>query len=351
MPAQPVAQARIALEQGDQIEPGLNPGPVEQRRAQVGGEQAGTGAGHGAVDRGEQAAGARARGGDGQLEALPRRRVDHHMIAGRAGDRRPEEGQRFPRHLVQISEQSPGGAKRGALELAEAVQSRDLEPFLQPTLRRGGIEARLPEAGALQWLVRNQFCRIQPRQLRIQRAGQDRGQFEPPGRNIGGRQAVALPDPRHRDEPVGRARIEQRLLGERPRRHHADDRPVHHRFGAALLRFRRAFDLLGNGDAVAGLDQAGEIGFRRMDGHAAHRDRRAVMLAARGERDVEAGGGDPGVVEEQFEEVAHPVEEQRPLGLRLQRQILRHHRGRLPACLRLCGHEWEDRALTCPRHQ
>ena len=36
------------------------------------------------------------------------------------------------------------------------------------------------------------------------------------------------------------------------------------------------------------------------------------MLAARGQRDVEAVGGDPGVVEEQFEEVAHPVEEQRP---------------------------------------
>ena len=95
-----------------------------------------------------------------------------------------------------------------------------------------------------------------------------------------------------------------------------------------FLRLGRAFDLLGDGDPVAGLDQPRQIGFGGMDRHAAHRDRRAVMLAARGQRDVEAGRGDPGVVEEQFEEVAHPVEEQRPLGLRLQRQILRHHRRR-----------------------
>ncbi len=78
-----------------------------------------------------------------------------------------------------------------------------------------------------------------------------------------------------------------------------------------LLRLGRALDLLGDGDAVAGADQPGEIGFGGVDRHAAHRDRRALMLAARGQRDVEAGRGDLRIVEEQFEEVAHPVEEQR----------------------------------------
>ena len=57
-----------------------------------------------------------------------------------------------------------------------------------------------------------------------------------------------------------------------------------------------------------------------MDRHAAHRDRLAVILAARGQRDVEAGRRDLGVVEEQFEEVAHAVEEQSIAGLRLERQ-------------------------------
>ena len=37
--------AGIALEQGDQVEPRLDPRPVEQRRAEIGGEQARAGAG------------------------------------------------------------------------------------------------------------------------------------------------------------------------------------------------------------------------------------------------------------------------------------------------------------------
>ena len=105
--------------------------------------------------------------------------------------------------------------------------------------------------------------------------------------------------------------FEQRLLGQRAGRDHADDRAVDQRLGAArLARLGGAFGLLGDGDAVAALDQPREIGLGGMDRHAAHRDRLAVMLAARGQRDVEAGRGDLGVVEEQFEEVAHPVEEQ-----------------------------------------
>jgi len=78
---------------------------------------------------------------------------------------------------------------------------------------------------------------------------------------------------------------------------------------------------------VPGLDQPRQIAFRRMHRHPAHRDRRAFMLAARGERDIEAGSGNARIIEEQFEKIAHPVEEQAILGFRLQRQILRHHRG------------------------
>jgi len=51
------------------------------------------------------------------------------------------------------------------------------------------------------------------------------------------------------------------------------------------------------------------------------------VLAPRGQRDVEDRGGLFGVIEEQLEEVAHPVEEQAIAGLLAQREVLGHHRG------------------------
>ncbi len=70
-----------------------------------------------------------------------------------------------------------------------------------------------------------------------------------------------------------------------------------------------------------------------MHGHPAHRHGFAVMFAARGQRDVEHAGGDPGILEEQFEEIAHAVEQQRVACLALEREILLHHRSGL------AGHE------------
>ena len=51
------------------------------------------------------------------------------------------------------------------------------------------------------------------------------------------------------------------------------------------------------------------------------------MLAARGQRDIEHLRGLPGIVEEQLEEIAHPVEQQAILRLGLEREVLGHHRG------------------------
>ena len=112
-----------------------------------------------------------------------------------------------------------------------------------------------------------------------------------------------------------------------PGRDQADDRPLDQCLRpAGLARLGRAFDLLGDGDAVAAPDQPGEIGFRRMDRHSAHRHRLAAVGAALGQSDVEAGRGGLGVVEEQLEEVAHPIEQQRIARLGLEAMILRHHR-------------------------
>ena len=64
-----------------------------------------------------------------------------------------------------------------------------------------------------------------------------------------------------------------------------------------------------------------------MDGHAAHRDLLARMLATAGEGDVQHAACNPRIFKEKFEKVAHAVEEQAILGLRLEREILGHHRG------------------------
>ena len=64
----------------------------------------------------------------------------------------------------------------------------------------------------------------------------------------------------------------------------------------------------------------------RVEGHAGHLDRRAGRLAARGQRDVEQPRGALGVVVEQLVEVAHAVEQQHVRMLRLDAQVLLHHR-------------------------
>ncbi len=55
------------------------------------------------------------------------------------------------------------------------------------------------------------------------------------------------------------------------------------------------------------------------------------MLAAARQRDIERFGRRPGVVEEQFEKIAHAVEQQAIGRLVLEREILRHHRRRCAA--------------------
>jgi hypothetical protein len=50
------------------------------------------------------------------------------------------------------------------------------------------------------------------------------------------------------------------------------------------------------------------------------------MLAALGQDNGERAGGDLGVAEKQFVEIAHPVEQEGARILRLDRAVLRHHR-------------------------
>ena len=80
------------------------------------------------------------------------------------------------------------------------------------------------------------------------------------------------------------------------------------------------------GDAVALADQPVQIIVGALDRHAAHGDVLPLMLAALRQDDAERAGGDLGVVEEQFVEIAHPVEQEGARIFGLDRGILRHHR-------------------------
>ena len=77
---------------------------------------------------------------------------------------------------------------------------------------------------------------------------------------------------------------------------------------------------------LARADQPREVAFCRMHRNPAHRDRRAIVLAAAGQRDVEYLARHFRIVEEQLEEIAHPVEQQAIGRLALEREVLGHHR-------------------------
>ena len=77
---------------------------------------------------------------------------------------------------------------------------------------------------------------------------------------------------------------------------------------------------------MAERDQPVQIVLGTLDRNPAHRDVAIEMLAALGEHDAERAAGDLGVLEEQFVEIPHPVEQQ-AIGIRrLDLQVLRHHR-------------------------
>ena len=171
------------------------------------------------------------------------------------------------------------------------------------------------------------FTGAQARKFGMKIGGAACHRLEPAGRNIGsGDPDLAVSAHlRQRDEHIVAPGIKQRLLGQRAGRHVSHDVARHERLAPARLRLRRGFGLLGDGDAMARLDQPREIALRAVDRHPAHRDRRAIMFAPTGQRDVERGRRRLGIIEEEFEEIAHAVEEQAILRLGLERQILRHH--------------------------
>nr|WP_231137483.1 hypothetical protein [Ralstonia pseudosolanacearum] len=114
---------------------------------------------------------------------------------------------------------------------------------------------------------------------------------------------------------------QQRRVGQRAGRDHAHDLALDRSLGGG-----RVADLLADGDRFAQLDQLGQVLLDCVERHAGHADRLAVGGAARGQRDVEQTCGLFGVFEEQFVEVAHPIEDKRMRMRRFQLEVLLHHR-------------------------
>ena len=106
------------------------------------------------------------------------------------------------------------------------------------------------------------------------------------------------------------------------------------------------FELFADSDAVAERDQLVQIVVGALDRHAAHRNVLAEMLAALGQHDAERAAGDLGIVEEQFVEIAHPVEQQRARIGGLDLDVLLHHRR--DAGVRGCRRRWMMESLQRP---
>ena len=210
--------------------------------------------------------------------------------------------------------------------------------------------SRLPVFG------HHNLTRAQPRQSGVDRIRRAVFQHHAPGRNIAGRDTHRLAQGCQRHQHIGAARIEQRFLGQRARRHETDDIARHQRLRTGrsfafrpCLGLVRRFDLLGDRYPLARLDQPRQMPFRSVDRHAAHRHGFAPALAPAGQRDVEDGGGAPRIVEEQLEEIAHAIEKQRAFGLTLQRVILLHHRSVAAGHARARAKPWPIREAVRTR--
>ena len=315
------------------------------------GQQTAAGAGHGAVDRGQQAALAVAGEARQQLEIAPGRGIDHQVAAGRLAARRGEARQAALLGQLDVAEQRAARAELGAREGAEAVQRGDPEARLEAALAGQRIELALGQrrqplaelapqrpqrVGLEQPLGQQELARLDPGELGGERAVLDRRGQELAGRDVEPGERQGLLAAGERGEEIVAARLEQAVLGQRAGRDQADDRAPDERLAAAPAGLGRVLGLLADRDLEALPDQALEVALGAVHRHAAHRDVVALMAAALGERDVERRRCRLRVLEEQLVEVAHP-EEQQALGmLRLERLILGDHR-RGGGCWRAAG--------------
>ena len=302
-------------------------------------QQASAAGGDGAVDRVEQGVAAPPRKALREFERAARRGVDLHRAVQPLPPRRPQQGELSALGEIEIVCQRTQRRELGAREAAEPVERADLVERGKAALCGGTVEAgtgerrdlatgilRAVSQARLGGFREQQLARGQPRKLGPEPHRGAGHHLDLPGRDVAPGQCAVAAHLREAGQIVVPPRFQQRVLGERSGGDEAHDLAAHHGLRSALLRFGGVFHLLAHRDAEALADEREQVVLGGVDGHAAHRDVRAAVLAALGERDVERLGRGHGIVEEHLVEVAHPVEEQR-IGMRaLDLQILRHHR-------------------------
>ena len=125
---------------------------------------------------------------------------------------------------------------------------------------------------------------------------------------------------------VGAALVQTGAVDDRAGGHHADDVPLHQTLGlGGILR------LLADGHLIALGDEPGDIGIRRVVGHAAHGhpllDGLVLALVPAGQRQIQLAGRRFGVGAEHLIEVTQTEEQDGVLVLFLYLQVLLHHGG------------------------
>ena len=129
-----------------------------------------------------------------------------------------------------------------------------------------------------------------------------------------------------RAEVVVALAVQIGVIQHRGRGDHPGDGPLHKPLGLS-----RILHLIADGHMVALVHELGQIGLRRMPGHAAHGHGVLAVLAAAGQGDLQFARRGDGVIEEEFVKVAHAVEEQGIGMLGLDAQVLLEHGRELAA--------------------
>ena len=328
--AQVAAEGGLVGKRRDRIEPGVDALRVRQRRHQTFGEQPRAAAGHRAVQRLQERTVAIAGLRLHEFEIGASGRIDEQRRGGTFALRRAERRTFGDLGLFDIGNGGRSGGEFGAGKTAEAVERLDAIIAGDAVFSRGAVEqhGRLRNGDATEnvddrahlrivedGIGKDQFARLDAQDIGEQPRFGGFGQPEDAGRDIDpgkrDRRLRAAANAGERHQVVRFGRREQLVFGDRAGGDEAHDVALDDRFGAALLRFRRVLDLFADGHAKAEPDQLLQIVIGRMDRHAAHRNFLAEMLAALRQRDAERARRFDRVLEEQFVEIAHPVEQQR----------------------------------------
>ena len=272
----------------------------------------------------------------GQFQVAHRHRVQHHRIGAVIPGGPVQVIERRPLRLAQVMQ---NGARRShrrrPAAQSAAVQRQQSEVIPQraarvirgeyPFLDLGPHEARRAVRGRRrrqvageQHLFRRQLLQ-RPRHFRRIHLGHPKLA----GRNVHVRHARPSPCRRHRRQVIVFVRPQQARIHRRAWCYHPRQFAPHQRLGQL-----RVFHLVADGDPVPLLDQPRDVGFRRVVRHAAHRNRRAFFLVARGERDLQVARGDHRVLEEQLVEIAQPEHQKGVRHLLLDAVVLPHQRRR-----------------------